>query len=884
MKIKLTRLFLLASIVFAGQIQLFAQTGAYFITHYNPAEYNFDNSNYALWQDSRGVMHIANRQGVLHYDGNSWWLTSTPYSIFCMAEADGSLYVGGREGFGMITINGANDKEFVSIDTIHRDIVKCVALKDNVYYINDQHLFSFNIGSPSKIDTITTESDELLDLVLLKGKIYLTTSIGLHEVKGKELTDPTISRPYGDFFVRESPSGNLLHLTDSSEIYIGSDKDLQKLPFENQKFIDNHTVTEVAWVSDSLIAISTLSGGVLFVNIPSGEIEQIVDYETGLPDNEVSSIYADRSGGFWVIHPFGFSVISPGLPLRSFNHYPGLKGSLVSVLAYKEQLYVGTSLGVFRLTEKHNVRKTIVNDRVRIRVEDEEEDKEKKGEVVQKKGLFGLFKKKNRNNTAAESQDTAAPTYKYVYRKRTIEEVVSSNYEFVKIKGINAKSVQLLEYSEQLLAGTAHGVYKIIGDTAVLIDAVPVSYMYGLANNNLLFVSTSDKEVKVLDYDGRNWRNTNMLAGLNDFIEQITLDPEKNIWLCGADSLYRIQIRNSVLGEVEVYHIDNPYFERIYSINHKGKIHFINSSGYYAYEDHRIVKQDNIQEAIGLPKKYVLGGQGELWINTGSKWYGDNSDITKSLNFLSLFKDPQAVAHDNANNFWVITGSNDLYKINSEDIASLSGKEAIYLKEVRNNESKIPLVTEMEVAQEESSLTFEFASPDYSGVYMKEYQFRLSNKSGSQSPWSNWAATNNVISYQFLPPASYTLEARSRNALGEIVEATPFEFKIVAPYWKQPWFYVIELLFFGSMMIFTFYLNRGKGKYTFMSRLLGFLTLILIVEFFQTIAEYKFGANDSPVMNFFLQAFIALLILPVEGVLRKWLTKKPPVAETEIEE
>ncbi|RLD22402.1 MAG: hypothetical protein DRI71_07575, partial [Bacteroidetes bacterium] len=514
----------------------------------------------------------------------------------------------------------------------------------------------------------------------------------------------------------------------------------------------------------------------------------------------------------------------------------------------------------------------------------EVEDKAKKGEVDQKKGLFGLFKKKNRNNTAAESQDTAAPTYKYVYRKRTIEEVVSSNYEFVKIKGINAKSVQLLEYSEQLLAGTAHGVYKIIGDTAVLIDAVPVSYMYGLANNNLLFVSTSDKEVKVLDYDGRNWRNTNMLAGLNDFIEQITLDPEKNIWLCGADSLYRIQIRNSVLGEVEVYHIDNPYFERIYSINHKGKIHFINSSGYYAYEDHRIVKQDNIQEAIGLPKKYVLGGQGELWINTGSKWYGDNSDITKSLNFLRLFKDPQAVAHDNANNFWVITGSNDLYKINSEDIASLSGKEAIYLKEVRNNESKIPLVTEMEVAQEESSLTFEFASPDYSGVYMKEYQFRLSNKSGSQSPWSNWAATNNVISYQFLPPASYTLEARSRNALGEIVEATPFEFKIVAPYWKQPWFYVIELLFFGSMMIFTFYLNRGKGKYTFMSRLLGFLTLILIVEFFQTIAEYKFGANDSPVMNFFLQAFIALLILPVEGVLRKWLTKKPPVAETEIEE
>ena len=356
MKTVLFKLVIFVNLV-VGSLPLFAQSGTYFVTHYNPAELNFDNSNYALWQDGRGVMHIANRQGVLHYDGNSWWLTSTPYSIFCLTEADGGLYVGGREGFGKITISGTGDNEFVSIDTLHRDIIKCVALNDYVYYINNQALFSFNIGSPSIIDTIASGHDEMLDLVVLKGKIYLTTSLGLHEVKGKELTDPTISRPEGDFFIRESPNGSLLHLTDSSNIYIGSDGNLQQLPFENQKFLDNHTVTEVAWVSDSLIAISTLSGGVLFVNVPSGETEQIIDYETGLPDNEISSIYADNSGGFWLIHPFGFSVISPGLPLRSFNHYPGLKGSLVSVLYFENQLFVGTTLGVYRLTEKRHIKK-----------------------------------------------------------------------------------------------------------------------------------------------------------------------------------------------------------------------------------------------------------------------------------------------------------------------------------------------------------------------------------------------------------------------------------------------------------------------------------------------------------------------------------------------
>lgn len=879
MKALIIRFIIIASLI-ADAAQIFAQTGTYFINHYNPAEYNFDNSNYELWQDDLGVMHIANRQGVLHYDGNGWWLTSTPYSIFCLAQADGGMYVGGREGLGMITIDGTDESKFVNLDTLHREIIRCVVLNDNVYYINSQRLFRFNIDNPAKIDTLVTDPQELLDLVVLKKKIYLTTSEGLKEVAAQGLTEPGNNIPKDAYFIRQSPNGSLLYLTDLSNIYVEIDNDFQQLAFDNKAFLDEHTVTEITWASDSLIAISTLSGGVLFVKVPSGETEQIVNYESGLPDNEISTIYTDKSGGFWAVHPFGFSVISPGLPLRSFNHYPGLKGSLISVLSYKNQLFVGTSLGVYRLTERRNVKESVVYDRVRLKTEDEE----KEGEIVKKRGLFGLFKKKNRNDSSSVDETEEAHSYEYVYRKRTIEEVVSRNYEFVKIKGINAKSVQLLEYNQQLLAGTVHGVYRIDGDTAYLEDAVPVSYMFGHPDNNLLFVSTSDKEVKVLNYDGRNWQETKMLEGLNDFIDQITLDPEKNVWLCGADSLYRVQIEGAYLTDVEVYPIDNPHFERIYSVNHEGKIHFMNSSGYYAYQDKQIVKQDNLQDEIGLPKKYVLGQSGELWINTGSSWYGANNNITKSLDFLSLFKDPQSVANDEAKSFWVITASKDLYKINSQDIKGISGKEAIYLKEVRSNEGKIPIIAKMEVAQERSSLTFEFASPDYSGIYSKEYQFRLSNKTGTQSPWSGWAATNNVISYQFLPPGSYTLEARFRNALGKIVESIPFEFRVVAPYWKQPWFYVIELLFFGSMMIFTFYLNRGKGKYTFMSRLLGFLTLILIVEFFQTIAEYKFGTNDTPVMNFFLQAFIALLILPVESVLRKWLTKKPKEVKAETEE
>jgi len=879
MKSLLSRLLLIFFLLACAIISQ-AQTGSYFITHYNPAEHNFDNTNYALLQDERGIMHFANRQGVLQYDGNSWWLTPTPYSIFCLAESKDKLYVGGREGFGEISRSGMGELIFKSIDSLHRNITEVVVIDGSVYYMDDHHLYRFHEVSPDNIQTVYTAEDELLDLEKIDGYIYLTSSEnGLKLVSNNKLIEVDDYIHESAYFLRKSISGHLLHFTDSSDIYVTINDSITKLDFNDKKYLAEHEVTEITWVTDSLIAISTLSGGVLFVNASTGLTVQIVDFESGLADNQVNTLYTAKTGEVWAVHSSSLSVISPGLPLRSYNHYPGLIGTLIMAFPYRGQLVVGTSVGVFRLTEKRQVREKVVYDRIRIK----EAEREAKEEVVERKPLRGLFKNKKRKKDRVEEEKVSGSKYRYVYRKRIVKEELSVNYQFERIRGINAKTVNLIAYNNQLLAGTVHGVYQIIEDSAHLIDQVPVLNMFGVPNGNLLFVSTTDEEVKVLTYQRNKWQRTNMLEGLNDYIVQVSIDPDNNIWLCGADSLYRLEIEGLNLNDVEVFSIDNPHFERVYSVNYEGQILFINSSGYYTYEDRKIVLKDEIAREIGLPKKYILGQDGELLVYTGFRWYGADKNIKNSLNFLSLFKDPHYVAKDNSEDFWVITASNDLYKIKSNEISSITINESIYLKEIRNENGKIPLASELVVNQVNSSLTFEFASPDYSGIYQKQYQYRLANTAGTQSPWSSWAATNNVISYQFLPTGSYVLEARFRNALGEIINAEPYTFKVIPPYWKRPWFYVGELLFFGSLLMFTFYLNRGKGKYTFMSRLLGFLTLILIVEFFQTVAEYNFETNESPVINFFLQAFIALLILPVESLFRKWLTreKKAEIPGTE---
>ena len=862
---------LLVTALLAPYKKSLAQSGMYFTTHYNPGEYNFDNTNYALIQDKKGVVHMANRQGVLHYDGNGWWLTKTPYSIFCLVAEKDQIFVGGRNGLGAISNNGLQAMAFTSLDTIHRNISKCLIKNDTIYYINDHQLLRLPLVNPTKYDTLFTTPNELLDLVQIKDTIYLTTSEnGLLLVGNNGLEKPSIEIPQEDYFLRVSSTGRLLHYTLNNNIYISKANTLTHLDQLDSAFLSKHDITEINWVTDSLIAISTFSGGILFANATTGATEQIVNYETGLPDNQIYSITTDRNGAIWALHPFGLSIISPSLPLKSFNHYQGLEGTLTQVLSYNKQLYVGTSLGLYKLEKVREVKNTIVYDREKVAIENTEKN------LFEEKEIKGLFKRKKRKKIAAAKKN-AVPKYKYVYHKRILQEELAVHYEFKKIKGLNIKTTILVSSHDQLLAGTVKGLYSIKEDSAYLIDEIPVLSMYGLPNKNLLLVSTNDEEVKSYNYSNDKWSNTHLLEGLNDYIVQITEAPDHYVWLCGADSLYRLSIDNSYsLSDVEVYGIDNPYFEHVYSVNYDGGIMFINSSGYYTYKDGEIIRQDYIKDAIGLPRKFILSEGRDLLVNTGTSWYGENHDIKNSLNFLSLFKDPQAIARDtDGYTYWIITATNELYKINANDVGALESHESIYLKEVRNNSGKIPVKTSLEVNQENSSLTFEFASPDYTGIYQKVFQFRLRNATGIQSPWSNWSPTNNIISYQFLPPGSYTLEARYKNVLGNIVEANSFKFKVIPPYWKRPWFYGAELIFFGGLLMLSFYLNRGRVQYTFLSRLLGFLTLILILEFFQTIAEYKFETNDSPVINFFVQAFIALLILPVEGVLRKHVINLP---------
>ncbi|HEX9739927.1 MAG TPA: hypothetical protein VGA29_04050, partial [Ignavibacteriaceae bacterium] len=83
------------------------------------------------------------------------------------------------------------------------------------------------------------------------------------------------------------------------------------------------------------------------------------------------------------------------------------------------------------------------------------------------------------------------------------------------------------------------------------------------------------------------------------------------------------------------------------------------------------------------------------------------------------------------------------------------------------------------------------------------------------------------------------------------------------------------------LLLISIKLKSWGFRYRLMSRLLAFLTLVIILEYLQAIMEHYFAFDDSPIFSFSLQVVMAIIILPFEGLLKKYIFKEKDVKLTE---
>lgn len=866
-----------------------AQDGSYFLTHHSPSEENFDNVCFDMVQDDHGIIYFAVKAGILEFDGREWDLMPGPGAIYGLTRnTSGDIFWVGAKGFGVVGQDARGFKQIKYLsDSSVTDVFQALVIGDDVYFLSENTIFAYRSGEEKASVVLSGNMQNMFaGMFELFGTLYVQTERNTtFRVENNKLVYVNLNFSGNILFHSRIDDTYLLGTSDNRVYTCGKDLAVKQVTINDQPYADTHVVVGGTWVNPNLLALGTLRGGVMFVDPQTGKRDQVIDYSTGLPDNEVFSLMADANQNIWVAHEYGFTQISPGLPFRSFSYYDGLEGNMLCAYSYQDQVYVGTSVGLYKLDKDE------IYDEVVSYVEVDLETRKTSGGAGQqvpasgtarpevqedtpsrKRGFFNFLRRNREKNEKDEqpeesdNEEAGDDGVSVVHRKKRIDRVLrSSQHVYKKVSGIDSKIAHLVEMDGKLVAAGLEGVFEIKDLEAVPIMHSPMRYVYASPSQHTIIASTYSDEVWSLQYNG-GWERRNLINNLGDQIDYIFEGDENEWWLCGLNRIYQLQLAPEGIDNLQIIDLLNPNFERTVGLHAGQQIIFVNNEGFFRFErdGKRLEKIDSLPQ----PHQYFAIDRNILYRDQHRWSMLDEKGWRTNLQLLNLFHNLRFITPDqDAQNLWMISGNNELLKFDGQQASTVQNRYPLFLKSVQNNAVKIADFNKVEIDQLNSTVTFEVVQPDFINPRSIEFRYFLE---GMHQDWTDWSSANNKINFAYLPQGAYTLRVEARNIFGKISALEPLSFEVIPPYWKQSWFYALEFIIFASLVILSF---RLSTRYRIISRLLSLITIIMLIEFIQTVIGSSIISDDTPVVEFFIQVVVAFVILPVEGFLRNLMLR-----------
>ncbi len=820
------------------------QSGNYFLSHYAPSDERISTLTFAIAQDNRGILYFANRSGILEFDGHSWDLITTQNPVYTVVNAQQQIYAGGLQGFGKITWGADNTRAYQSLSNqqpLATQIFSSISSGDKIYFANDRAVFVLS-PKTDQVEAVIKSEVALNGLLEITGKPYVKTSNGLLKIEEGKLIAPSF--PWADDLSVDFASTReelTLLVVSGSRLFLASTSGLNEVKVTDKEYLARNVVVSVAWLSDNLAAVGTLRGGVVFINPSTGATLEITNYYSGLPDNEVYAMHVDHNQGLWVAHDYGFTRIAPTLPFRSYSHYAGLEGNLLCTKTFQGQLYVGTTLGLFVL-----MKQDLIEDINTTPAQSANENKKRKG--------FFSFLKKKASETEKKPSD--------------LKQIVKASYIYKRVSGVEGKVLQLLETDNQLLAAGNFGIVSVNGMKATFITQTPIRFVFKSSSISQLLASTQEDEIKTFTPVKENWKETQLLDTLNEYVSYIFEDKLENIWLCGRTQAIKIETVDGAITSVERVPFSNPTVDESMGLAYGSEVYMATGGSFHRYDS----KENTFKKYDSLPstKKY-FASSGYFWFYDGHHWNTVDKRMQAALRleWLGVFPNIRFIAHADQENLWVITANNELYKFFPSSAPKQQNNYPLFLRQVHGQLNKFLPSRSIKISQLESAISFEFIQPYYLSTRAVEYRYRVKGR----SDWTNWETSNNLVNFSYLPSGKFRIEVQTRDLLGKISAADEVTMEVMPPYWRQSWFYLMEVIFFGAMVFLSIRLSYGNPKYRVVSQLLSLITIVMVIQLVQAAASAQLVATNSPVLDFFVQVGIALLILPVETYLRKFMTR-----------
>ncbi len=833
-----------------------------------------DKEIFSIQQDTLGRYILASKRGINIFDGNEYLFCKTSGMPYKLAKDpyNQRIFIACNNSIGYLANTDSNCL-YVEISNKIKPFVGDVSIffnKDFVYFYYKNFIISYDKINNTEKFIETPDNTEFSGIITYENEFYVLIS-----GKGFSKITDIDSNLYPEFPFSISSdivfSFNLDNKTyfanSDNQIFVFSDDIMEEVEFEKIEYLENKIISGAEKISENIIAIATLNGGVAFFNTQSLKIVSVLNVYTGLPDNEVFAIFKDNENGLVITNNYGIFRYEMSLPIKNYGLLPGVEGKIVSTILKDSTIYLLTTQGLYYLAKAESEQefekiimttKTNNNANQNIQIQPdfaesendinseikdqntENDDTKKESKLKQwSKNLFGKDKKNknNKNNDVEENNiidnqnDTISeqimeikdslsieeniieekPVHVIVKKKAKINKISDFYYFYKKIQGIDSKCKQALNYKNSIIVSSNNGLYLVENQKSkcILKDEYITYITKSTVNDDLFFIATANM-LYSLEFKGDNYVFDDIISTdeIEDYILSVT-DDYDNIWLGGEGYAYKIP--KSEPQNFTAFSLSNIFLAKVDVQKIQNNIHFFIPHGIFKYN----TGLDSIVKYYEFSQKdadnvYFINSQNDyIWTKTTEEWkYVTNKNKLDSaqIKLLNIIPKITDIIVDENDNLWVISDYINLYKISRSDSTSIS--ENFRLNSVFSINNKVIKEEKTTIDyQENLKLNVKLQAPYFISNDEVFYQYAVSKNLNSVIEWSDEKNTN---SFDFhLTEGKYYFYFRAINATGKYSNVQKIEIKVKPPFWQTDWFKLLISLSI-IILLFVFFAIRQK--------------------------------------------------------------------------
>lgn len=737
------------------------------IKTFTTSDYDGENQNWMISQDSNNYIYVANNLGLLEFNGSSWKPYRSPNNTILRAVnvIGDRIYSGCYEEFGYWQRNDLGLLNYVSLipklgDKILSDdqIWDILSYEEWVLFQAGHALYFYDVTSE---DFKTIFSENIIYKVFnVNNQIYYHVAnegiYVLEEGAPRLVIDDKIvleDRIIDIFSINEK----LIILFRNSGFFELNNGVFQKWNVSANPRLKELNVFSSIQLKDKSFVLGTISNGLISVSA-NGDIEYEINQRNGLANNTVLSLFEDNDNNVWTGLDNGINCINVNSSIKTFIDYNGDIGTVYTTVIFNNYLYVGTNQGLFY---------------------------------------------------------------------RSLE---SKNQDFKFVKGTAGQVWSLYnDNNENLFCGHHLGTFLINNDQAKSISSILGAWNFKtVPNHNNLLLQGNYDGLYVLEKNDNLWQVRNKISGFKNssrFFEindnnQILVNHEyKGVFRIQLDSLLHKVIDIKQQSELDLGKNSGL-------ISYKNQILYTSEDGVFNYikSKEKFEKNRDLSEKVSPYKsvKMVVDQTGRLWLfSEHNISFIDHDNLTNEPEITTIsipsslrkgvlgFENIQHIEKQK----YVIGTSNGYLTIDLSQIKRESDY-FIYLNSTTITDANdkvvdLPLDEKGDFKHKQGTLVFNYSVPEYNKFLDVDYQYKLNGKMDRWSPWSKKAS----IQFENLSFGEYSLEVRAKvgNQLTENIAS--YQFKI-----NRPWYisnvllliYIITLIGIGFLVhkAYKFYYER----------------------------------------------------------------------------